>query len=145
VLERARRHAAILERMISPEGTFPPIGRSITYRFGALQLLGQMALMKQLPEGITPAQVRCALTAVMRRQMEAAGTFDKHGWLTLGFCGHQPALAEYYLCTGQIYLCAVGLLPLGLPAEDDFWSAPAAKWTSQRIWSGENLPRDQAI
>src|SRR5207302_7829765 len=29
VLERARRYAAIQERLISPDGTFPPIGRSL--------------------------------------------------------------------------------------------------------------------
>ena len=41
---RARRYAAILERLIAPDGTFPAIGRSIAYRFGAFQLLAQMAL-----------------------------------------------------------------------------------------------------
>jgi len=70
VLQRARRYAAIQERLISPEGTFPPIGRSLAYRFGAFQLLGQMALRRQLPEGVTPAQVRCGLTAVIRRMIE---------------------------------------------------------------------------
>ena len=39
--------------------------------FGAFQLLGQMALMHQLPEEIKPSQVRCALTAVIRRMIEA--------------------------------------------------------------------------
>ena len=42
VVLRAKRYAAIQERLISPEGTFPPIGRSLAYRFGAFQLLGQM-------------------------------------------------------------------------------------------------------
>ena len=55
-LTRARRYAAIQERLISPEGTFPPIGRSLPYRFGAFQLLGQIALMEQLPEGVSPAR-----------------------------------------------------------------------------------------
>src|SRR5438094_2246356 len=83
VLQRARRYAAIQERMISPEGTFPPIGRSLAYRFGAFQLLGQMALRRQLPEGVTPAQVRSGLTAVIHRMIEAPGTFDAQGWLTI--------------------------------------------------------------
>jgi hypothetical protein len=64
---RARRHAAILERLIAPDGTFPAVGRSIAYRFGALQLLAQMALRKALPAEVAPAQVRGALTAVIRR------------------------------------------------------------------------------
>src|SRR2546429_6577294 len=34
-LQRARRYADILERLIAPDGTFPSMGRSTTYRFGA--------------------------------------------------------------------------------------------------------------
>jgi hypothetical protein len=145
VLVRARRYAAIQERMISPEGTFPALGRSITYRFGAFQLLGQMALMRQLPPELAPAQVRCALSAVIGHMIEAPGTFDEAGWLTIGFCGHQPNLGERYISTGSLYLCAVGLLPLGLPPTDSFWTSPAADWTAKRIWSGQNMNPDHAI
>ena len=90
VRERAARYAAIQERLISPEGTFPPIGRSIAYRFGAFHLLAQTALRQALPEGVSPAQVRGALTSVIGRCLDAPGTFDADGWLTIGFCGHQP-------------------------------------------------------
>jgi hypothetical protein len=144
-LTRARRYAAIQERLIAPDGTFPSIGRSTTYRFGALQVLGQIALKGELPEHVSPAQVRCAMTAVIRKMIEAPGTFDAQGWLQIGFCGHQPALGEGYISTGSLYLCAAGLLPLGLPEADPFWSAPDARWTSQRLWSGESLPADHAI
>jgi hypothetical protein len=142
---RARRHAAILERLIAPDGTFPAIGRSIAYRFGAFQLLAQMALRKALPAEVSPAQVRGALTAIIRRSIEAPGTFDADGWLRIGFCGHQPGIGETYISTGSLYLCAVGLLPLGLPAADPFWSAPAEPWTSVRAWSGQPFPIDRAL
>ena len=145
VLKRARRYAEIQERLIAPEGTFPAVGRSITYRFGAFQTLAQMAGQRQLPEHLKPPQVRCALTAVIRRMIEAPGTFDANGWLQIGFCGHQPALGETYISTGSLYLCSAGLLPLGLPPTDEFWSAPPAKWTAQKLWSGENLPADHAM
>ena len=145
VLARAARYAAILERMISPEGTYPIIGRSITYRFGAFQLLGQIALMKRLPDGIRPAQVRCALTAVIKRTLAAKETFDENGWLRIGVIGSQPDLGEGYISTGSLYLCATGLLPLGLPREDPFWSDPPAPWTSVRVFGGENIPADHAI
>jgi hypothetical protein len=144
-LQRARRYAAIQERMISPEGTFPAVGRSITYRFGAFHALAQIAWLRQLPEQIKPAQVRCGLTAVMRKMIEAPGTFDQLGWLRAGFCGYQPALAESYISTGSLYLCSAALLPLGLPPADEFWSGPETPWTSRRLWSGENLPADHAI
>src|SRR6266705_963849 len=145
VRRRARREAAILERLISPEATFPAIGRSLAYRFGAFHLLAQMALRRDLPEGLAPAQVRSALTTVIRRSMEAPLTFDAEGWLRIGFCGHQPAVGERYISTGSLYLCAMGLLPLGLPPGDPFWSAPPQPWTSQQAWSGREFPIDQAL
>jgi hypothetical protein len=145
VLQRARRLAEVQERLIAPDGTFPPLGRSITYRFGAFQALAQIAGQHELPKKIKPAQVRCALTAVIRKMIEAPGTFDADGWLQIGFCGHQPALGEDYISTGSLYLCAAGLLPLGLSPADEFWSAPAERWTAQQLWSGANLPADHAL
>ena len=142
---RARRYAAIQERLIAPDGTFPAIGRSLAYRFGALQGLAQMALRRALPEGVSPAQTRAALTATIRKSVEAPGTFDANGWLQIGFCGHQPGVGERYISTGSLYLCSVGLLPLGLPPSDEFWSAPAQPWTSVRAWSGQPFPIDHAL
>jgi hypothetical protein len=143
--ERARRYAAVQERLIAPDGSFPPIGRSLAYRFGALHLLAQMALRRSLPDGVSPSQVRTALTAVIRRSIDAAGTFDADGWLRIGFCGHQPGIGETYISTGSLYLCSVGLLPLGLPPADAFWSSPAEPWTSARAWSGQAFPIDHAL
>jgi hypothetical protein len=145
VWSRARRHAAIQERLISPEGTFPPVGRSIAYRFGALHVLAQSALRKDLPEGVSAAQVRAALTAVIKRSIEAPGTFDASGWLRIGFCGSQPGIGERYISTGSLYLCSFGLLPLGLPADDPFWKGPAEPWTAKRAWSGQPFPIDKAL
>jgi hypothetical protein len=142
---RARRYAAVLERLIAPDGSFPAIGRSLAYRFGAMQVLAQVALRRSLPEGVSAAQVREALTAVIRRTMEAPGTFDADGWLRIGFCGHQPGVGERYISTGSLYLCSVGLLPLGLPATAEFWSAPAQPWTAVRAWSGQPFPIDHAV
>jgi hypothetical protein len=144
-LQRARRYAAVLERLIAPDGSFPAIGRSLAYRFGAMQVLAQMALRRALPDGVTPAQTRAALSACIRRSIEAPGTFDKAGWLTIGFCGHQPGVGERYISTGSLYLCSVGLLPLGLPATDPFWSAPPEPWTSVRAWGGKDFPIDHAV
>ena len=104
MVERARRYAAIQERLISPEGAFPPIGRSLAYRCGAFQLLGQMALRHELPAELRPAQVRGAMSAMIHRSMDAPGTFDRAGWLTVGFAGHQPKIGERYISSGSAYL-----------------------------------------
>ncbi len=145
VESRARRYAGILERLVGPDGAFPPIGRSLAYRCGAFQLLAQMALRKSLPEAVAPAQVRGALSAVVRRTLEPPGTFDDGGWLRIGLGGHQPGIGETYISTGSLYLCATALLPLGLPAGDDFWSAPAQPWTQLRAWKGDAFPIDRAL
>jgi hypothetical protein len=142
---RARRFAAIQERLISPEGTFPPIGRSLAYRFGVLHHLAEIAWRRNLPEGVHPAQVRAAMTAVMSRMIAADGTFDSKGWLTIGFAGHQPAIGEPYISTGSLYLCSAAWLPLGLDASNEFWHAPPEPWTAQKAWSGVNLQSDHAI
>ena len=145
VRARAQRYAAIQERLISPEGALPPFGRSLAYRFGALQLLGLMALRRDLPEGVTLAQVRCAMTAVIRRLAEAPSTFDAQGWLRIGFFGSQPSIGETYISTGSAYLCAGGLLPLGLAPSDPFWSAPDADWTAKKVYSGVDVKADHAL
>ncbi len=145
VTTRARRYAAIQERLISPEGTFPPIGRSLAYRFGALHHLAEMAWRRDLPEGVTPSQVRAAMTAVMSRMIAAPHTFDAQGWLTIGFAGHQPSIGEAYISTGSLYLCSSAWLPLGLDATDEFWAAPPQPWTSRKAWSGTDIPTDHAI
>lgn len=142
--QRAVRYAAIQERLIAPDGTYPIVGRSIAYRCGAFQHLAEMARRNALPEGISPQQVRSALTAVIRRTLEPAGTFDRAGWLQIGLAGHQPSLGETYISTGSLYLCTTVFLPLGLSPESPFWSAPPTDWTSRKLWSGTNLKADHA-
>ncbi|MBX4148585.1 DUF2264 domain-containing protein [Paenibacillus sp. FSL W7-1279] len=144
VLKRAVRYAAILERLISPEGTFPPLGRSLAYRFGAFQHLSLMSLREELPEGLLPAQVRCALTAVIRKQIQMPGTFDDSGWLRIGFAGSQPEIGEGYISTGSLYLCTTVFLALGLSPEAEFWQGEA-EWTALKAWSGGTIQIDKAI
>lgn len=145
ILEIAKRYAAIQERLISQDGTFPIIGRSIAYRFGAFQALAQTAYKHMLPEELKPAQIRCALTAVIRKCIEAKGTFDDNGWLRIGLCGSQPDLGEGYISTGSLYLCAAVFLPLGLDEKDEFWSGEDTPWTAVKLWSGENMKADHAL
>ena len=143
--ERAKRYAAVQERFIGPDGTFPPIGRSLAYRCGAFHLLAQSAFRRALPDGVSPAQVRGALTAVISRTLDAPETFDRDGWLRIGFAGHQPGVGESYISTGSLYLCSVAFLPLGLPPSDPFWADPGVPFTQQRAWGGQAFPIDHAL
>jgi len=143
-LKRAQRYAEIQEMLISPEATFPAIGRSIAYRFGAFHLLAKIALMQALPKEITPQQVRFALYNLVRKQIEAPNTFDSNGWLKVGFFGSQPDLGEAYISTGSLYLCSQVFLILGLPLEDPFWNGKNIDWSSRKVWSGQNVSLDKA-
>ncbi len=144
-LKRMQRYSEFLERFISPEGTYPAFGRSVTYRVGAFQPLAQLALEDSLPATLSPAQVRCALTAVMKRLFEQPGVFSPEGWLQLGFAGHQPGIADYYSNSGSMYLTSLGFLPLGLPADHKFWTDPFADWTQRKAWSGQPFQKDYAV
>lgn len=145
ILKRAQRFAVIQERLIAPDGTYPPMGRSITYRCGAFHHLATMALRRELPESVPPTQARGALSAVIQRTLGAPNTFDDQGWLRIGLAGHQPSLGEGYISTGSLYLCTFAFVPLGLPPADEFWSGAATDRTSVQIWSGEDLHPDHAI
>lgn len=143
--KRMIRYAEQQEKMISPEGTFPPIGRSITYRTGAFQALAMVAWQDNLPEHIDPAQVRCALTKVCFNMFTKMDSFDSHNWLQLGFCGLEPAVADYYTSTGSLYMATLSFLPLGLPANHPFWTRPPADWTAKAAWSGKSFYKDYHV
>ncbi len=110
---------------------------------GAFQTLALSAWKYGLPEGMTNGQVRSALTAVMQRLFSVPGNFNDAGYLTLGFAGHQPGLANSYTNNGSVYLTSVVFLPLGLPADHPFWSDGPADWTSRKAWNGQPFPMDR--
>ena len=144
VWKRTQRFSVILERFISPEGSYPAFGRSITYRMAAFQPIALLAWKKRLPAELHEGQVRAALTAVMKRMFTGDQNFNAKGYLTLGFNGSQPDISDYYTNNGSLYMTTLAFLPLGLPADDTFWTSPAEDWTQKKAWSGEEFPRDQA-
>ncbi|NDV79295.1 DUF2264 domain-containing protein [Dysgonomonas sp. 511] len=143
--KRMQRYSIILERFISPEGTFPVFGRSMTYRLGVFQPLALLALQEKLPQELTEGQVRSALTCSMKRMFSVEGNFNEKGFLQLGFAGHQVDLADSYTNNGSLYLTSEVFLPLGLPANHTFWTSPSQDWTSKKAWNGQPFAKDHAI
>ena len=141
-LQRAQKHAIILERFISPEGTFPVFGRSIPYRMAAMQPLALMAWYEKLPKDLTNGQVRAALTKVMHRMFDEQQNFNEGGFLTIGFCGSQPNIADWYTNNGSLYMTSLAFMPLGLPATHPFWTDKAEPWTQVKAWNGQPFPKD---
>ncbi len=144
-LKRCQKFSIILERFISPEGTFPVFGRSITYRMAVFQPLALLAWREQLPQELSYAQVRSGLTAVMKRMFESDRNFNEGGYLTIGFNGNQPDAADWYTNNGSLYMTSLAFLPLGLAADHPFWTDPAEDWTSKKAWEGRKFPKDHAV
>lgn len=143
--KRAQRYCEHLERFVGPEGSYPPIGRSLTYRTAVFQPLALLAWRKQLPASLPEGQVRSALHAAHVAIWGGPGNFSKDGFLTIGFRGHQPELGDWYSNNGSMYIAAAGLLALGLPASDSYWTAPAQDWTQKKAFSGSRFPKDYAV
>lgn len=143
-LKRMQRFGMILERFVSPEGTFPVFGRSITYRTGVLQPLALLSFRGWLPKELPAGQVRAAMTAVIQRMFGDNRNFNAEGYLTLGFNGSQPNISDWYTNNGSLYLASLAFLPLGLPADAPFWTDAPQPWTSKKAWGGEDFPKDHA-
>ncbi|WEF33880.1 DUF2264 domain-containing protein [Pseudoduganella chitinolytica] len=143
--KRMQRYCEHLERFVSPQGTYPPIGRSLTYRTAVFQPLALLAWRKQLPPALPEGQVRAALHAVHRMIWDEPGNFTKDGFLTIGFRGHQPELGDWYSNNGSMYIAASGLLALGLPATDSYWTAPGQDWTQKKAYGGQRFPKDYPV
>ena len=144
-LMRSSRHASQLERMISPNGTFPTTGKTLSYRSGVFHLLALVSLLKILPKNIEPSQVRAALTKVLRNFFEGDQNFTKDGWLCIGLNGHQKDITGADINNGSVYFCCAVFLPLGLDSNDAFWSDPSTEWTNLKGWNGHKISMDQSI
>ena len=144
-VKRAQRYSEHLERFVSPEGTFPPFGRSLTYRTAVFQPLALLAWRKTLPAKLSEGQVRSALVAAHKAIFSQPSNFTKDGFLTIGFAGHNPALGDWYSNNGSMYVTTEGFLALGLPASDAFWTTPSLPWTQKLAFAGQPFQKDYAV
>jgi len=144
-VKRMQRYSEHLERFIGTDGTYPPIGRSLTYRTAAFQPLALLALRKQLPASLPEGQVRAALQAVHKAVWSNPGNFTRDGYLTIGFVGHHPELGDWYSNNGSMYIASASLLPLGLAPTDSYWTAPAQDWTQKKAFAGAAFPKDYPV
>lgn len=141
--KRIARFAEVEERMIAPDGSYPPIGRSIVYRAAAFQSIALCALKDIKMENCSAGKIKNALSKVIDRCF-VPDAFDKDGWLVPGLDGFQPELADSYITTGSLYLCSAVFLPLGISPDSEFWTASAEPTTWEDVWSGKNVSKDHA-
>ena len=141
---RHQRYAVILERMISPTGTWPIIGRTLSCRIGAFHALSHAAYKSLLANDLEPEQVRCALNSVLQTFLSNPNNFDSKGFLTVGLNGSQTDIAEDYISSGSSYHAVTFFTALGIPSPNDFWSKPDKEWTALKAFSGKEVFRDHA-
>ena len=89
--------------------------------------------------------VRSAMTAVHRKIFANPTNFTADGFLTLGFAGHQPELADIYSNNGSMYITTESFLPLALPPGDTFWTSPAEDWTMKKAFSNRKFKKDYPV
>jgi len=143
--KRMQRFGEHLERLIGPDGSYAPIGRSLTYRTAVFQPLGLLAWRKRLPASLPEGQVRAATLAAQRAIFRNPTNFNAKGYLTIGFAGHQATLGDIYSNAGSMYIASESLIALGLPAQDSYWTAPAMPWTTRKAFAGEPFPKDYYV
>ena len=142
-LKRCQKYSIVLERFISPEGTFPAFGRSIPYRMATMQPLALMAWYQKLPSDLSNGQVRAALTKVLHRMFDQENNFNEKGYLSIGFCGtSQKNVADWYTNNGSLYMTTLAFMPLGLAADHPFWTDEAQPWTQVKAWNNQQFPKD---
>ena len=139
-----QRLGCITERLISPEGMFPVVGRSITYRSAFLHSLSYLSYIDKLPDSLSYGQVRSAMTAVLANFFCGSQNYNSKGFLQLGFNGHQVEVADRYTNSGSLYIASLAFLPLGLPESHSFWTSPYEDWTSKKAWGGMHFSIDHA-
>ena len=151
-LIRAQRWVDIQEQLISPEGTYPMIGRSVGYRFGVFHAVSYLIATKSLSDKLSKQQgsLRHGLTTVISRMVNTPGQSlfisDDSRWLVEGIVGEQLEMLDFYLNRGSLYFCTVGLGQVALPPQDEFWEAENGKWSQLKIWTGgKDIHVDHAI
>ena len=101
-----------------------------------------MAWYQKLPSDLSNGQVRAALTKALHRMFDYQENFNDAGYLTIGFCGSQPEIADWYTNNGSLYLTSLCLMPLALPASHPFWTDAPQPWTQVKAWGGQPFPKD---
>jgi hypothetical protein len=78
----------------------------------------------------------------MHRMFDSHNNFNAGGYLTIGFCGSQPNIADWYTNNGSLYMTSLCFMPLGLPATAPFWTDAPQPWTQCKAWGGQPFPKD---
>ena len=103
------------------------------------------ALRRALPDGVSPAQVRGALTAVIRKHARGAGHV-RRGRLAAHRLLRPPARSRRNLHLDRQPLSLLGRVPAARPRRERSVLVGAARAVDvSQAWSGQAFPIDHAI
>ncbi len=134
------RMAALIRKLecwVTPDGAFPPLGRSITGR-NWLYSLSYAAFRGVIPKDVPVGRVRAEITANLKKIYKPESLFSKAGYLRAGLYGYQPSLKDTYITQGSLYCITSLFAALGLSDTDEFWTAPAEPPVWESVWGKEN-------
>jgi hypothetical protein len=132
-ISRCTKHSEFLERIIGHDGSYPPLGRSVIYRFASFHLVSYCIYNETISERHSYGQLRNALTKVLTK-ISSKDIFNKDGFLALGFNAQQESISDYYSNSGSCYLTVLGFLPLGLNEDHIFWTDSYRYFTQEACW-----------
>ena len=132
-ISRCIKYSEFLERIIGHDGTYPPLGRSVIYRFASFHLVSYCIYNETISERHSYGQLRNALTKVLTK-ISSKDIFNKDGLLALGFNAQQESISDYYSNNGSCYLTVLGFLPLGLNEDHIFWTDSYKHFTQEACW-----------
>jgi len=121
IKNRLFTYSSFLSNLISPTGYYPPIGRSLSYRFGAFHTIGHSLLLGYQNNQVLDKKLIDKLTLVLKFLFVENNPFDKNDFLTLGWQGYDPKIVDYYSNSGSMYSTCLGFLPLAIPEWNPIW------------------------
>ncbi|MEZ5414204.1 MAG: DUF2264 domain-containing protein [Opitutaceae bacterium] len=118
--EWARLFVRDYQHFFAASGEHPAFGRSIMYRFNAINVFGLAVATEStdLPLG----RLRRLCTRNLDFFLDRPIT-QEQGCLAFGWIDRFEPIAEAYSCSGSPYWCAKGFAALTLPPDHAFWHA----------------------
>ncbi len=123
IREIARQFFRDYRLMFANDGAAVPYGRSLSYRFGAVDPIPWAVLLDEdfWPE--EPADARRIISANFHYH-RSHGCLDAAGRMESGYHQANPALTEPYLSPASGHWALTSFAHLLLPEDHDFWTAP---------------------
>ena len=117
------------QHFFAASGEHPAFGRSITYRFNAINVFG-LALAENCTD-LAPGLLRRLCTRNLEFFLSRSIT-QEQGCLAPGFTDRFDAIVEPYSCAASPYWAVKGFTPLLLPPTHPFWHDAEALLPAER-------------